>query len=188
MSTDILTALEALSSAELNKIRLRLWQKFGRQLRDTPDAPTPDDLLHEAIEDLLADRRHCPLELVELAICIVNIVRSKVSHIYEKWKREGIVKVSDNILNTYQGKPEKDSELRDKILNFVADDPFLRRIVEYRLDYPEARAGKIARALNVDIQEMYKANRRLKARLKHVTALGPADTPQGGAKHVAAQK
>ena len=175
MNTDIVSALEALSAAELNRLRLKLWRKFGRQLQRIPDAPKPDDLLHEAIEDLLTDRRHCPLELVELAICITNIVRSKVSHIYEKWKREGVVKVSDDILNTFQGKPENDSELRDKILDVVANDPFLSKVVEYRLDHPEARAGEIARALNLHIQEMYTLNRRLKARLKHIVASYPAE-------------
>jgi hypothetical protein len=114
-------------------------------------------------------------------VCIVNIVRSKVSHIYEKWKREGIVRVSDDMLNSLQGcMPEDDSELRDTILHVAADDPFLRQMVEFRLDHPEARAAEIARALNVDIQEMYKANRRLKARLKPIRA---ADTSLGETEH-----
>ncbi len=188
MRTNIATTLERLSSTELNKIRLRLWQKFGQQLRNIPDAPTPDDVLHAAIEDLLADRRHCPLEQIELATCLINIVRSKVSHLYEKWKREGIVKVSETMLNTIQTDTEVDSELRDKILAFTTDDPLLRRIVEYRLEYPEAKARDIAQAVGVNMQEMYKANRRLKARLKPIVTSRASSNSQGDEQHAATQE
>lgn len=164
--TDIVSALEKLSAEDYDRLRLRLWRQFGRQLRNIPDAPTPDDLLHEAIEDLLADRRHCPLERVALATCLVNIVRSKISHLYEKWKREGIVKVSDEVLNTVQIEDTQESGLRGKILAFAADDALLTRIVKYRLEHPDAKARDIARALGEDMQEIYNANRRLKARLK----------------------
>ena len=184
MSFDIAAALEALSSAELNRVRLGLWRKFGQQLQSIPDAPTPDDLLHEAIEDLLADRRHCPLERVELTTCLLNIVRSKVSHLYDKWKRDGIVKVPEEILDRLPIDTEEHSGLRNVILAIVTDDPLLRRIVEFRLDFPEAKARDIARALNLDMQEMYKANRRLKAQLRHLMASTPPNGPQGGTEHV----
>lgn len=176
-STNILSALELLAADDYDRLRLRLWRRFGGQLRNIPDAPTPDDLLHNAIEDLLADRRHCPLDSIELTSCLLNIVRSKVSHLYEKWRREGIVKVSDDILNTVRIADEQNSELREKILAFVADDELLSRVVEYRLDYPEAKAREIADALGVEMQEMYNANRRLKARLQPVAASEFKRTP-----------
>ncbi|GAK59159.1 hypothetical protein U27_06135 [Candidatus Vecturithrix granuli] len=185
-SPDIVSALEHLLTADYDRIRLRLWRKFGEQLRNIPDAPTPDDLLHDAIQNLLAGRRHCPLERVELAICLVNIVRSKVSHLYEKWKRAGIVKVSDEALNTVQLADEQDSELRENILAIVADDPLLTEIVEYRLDHPEAKARKIAEALGIDMQEMYNANRRLKARLKSLVPPTESTHSQGESADAAA--
>ncbi len=168
-STDILSALEKLTSEELDRIRARLWRQFGERLRNITDAPTPDDLLHDAIEDLLADRRHCPLERVELAICLVNVVSSKVSHLYEKWKKEGIIKVSEDTLKweTSQNTAEEPgTELREKILECVEDDSLLKRIVAYRLDHANAKAWDIAQALGVDIKKMYNTNRRLKIRLK----------------------
>lgn len=163
--SDIVAAVENLPAEDYDRLRLRLWRQFGGQLRNIPDAPTPDDLLHDAIEDLLADRRHCPLERIDLTICLANIVRSKVSHLYEKWRHKGIVKVSDEVLNTVQTADDQDSELQEKILVLVADDVLLTRIVEYRLDHPEAKARDIAQTLEVSMQEMYNANRRLKARL-----------------------
>lgn len=172
-STDILSALEHLASEEIDKMRSRLWRQFGEQLRKIPDAPSPDDLLHDTIEDLLADRRHCPLERIELTICLVNIVSSKVSHLYEKWKKEGIVKVSEDTLKweTSQNTTEEPgAALRKKILECVEDDPLLRRIVAYRLDHANAKARDIAQVLGVDMKEMYNANRRLKPRLKSLVS------------------
>jgi DNA-directed RNA polymerase specialized sigma24 family protein len=167
-TVDIVAALDRLAAEEYDRLRLRLWRQFGRQLSRIPDAPSPDDLLHEAIEDLLADRRHCPLSRIELTTCLLNIVRSKVSHLYAKWKREGIVKVSDQVLNMTPAPADQPSELRGKIVAFVSDDPLLRRIIEYRLDYPEAKAREIAEALQIELSEMYNANRRLKARLRRL--------------------
>jgi hypothetical protein len=169
-------ALEHLTSEDLDRIRTRLWYQFGAQLRKIPEAPTPDDLLHETIEDLLADKRHCPLERIDLVTCLVKIVWSKVSHLYQKWKKEGIVTTSEDILQwrPYQN-PTTDhmTELREKILSVVRDDPILERIVEYRLEHPEAKARTIAQVVGVDMQEMYNANRRLKARLKGLAIYSP---------------
>jgi hypothetical protein len=175
---DIVAAVENLSAEEYDRLRLRLWRQFGQQLRRMPDAPTPDDLLHDAIEDLLADRRHCPLARVDFVICLMNIVRSKVSHLYEKWKQNGINIVSEELLTKLQmaaenGAPDDaSSELEEKILACLADDARLTAIVEYRLDHPEARAQEIAEHLGFGMQDMYNANRRLKARLRRMNTSG----------------
>ena len=179
---DIVSAVENLFTEDYDRLRLRLWRQFGRRLRNIPDAPTPDDLLHDAIEDLLVGRRHCPLERVELTTCLVNIVRSKVSHLYEKWKKTGIVKVSEDVLKweaSQNTTEEPGIKLREKILECVDDDPLLKRIVEYRLDHPKAKAREIAETLGVNVQEMYNANRRLKARLKRVATLTASTLSKG---------
>ncbi len=165
---DIVSAVEELLAEDYDGLRLRLWRQFGQQLHRIPDAPTPDDLLHDAIEDLLVDRRHCPLARVDLTICLVNIVRSKVSHLYEKWQQSGIMTVSDEILDRVQAVGTEDSELREKILHVVIDDPLLSKIVEFRLEHPDAKAQEIAESIGLDMQDMYNANRRLKARLKGI--------------------
>ena len=78
--SDIVAALENLLAADYDRIRVRLWRQFGEQLQKIPDASRPDDLFHDAIKDLLAERRHCPLERIELTTCLVKMVRSKISH------------------------------------------------------------------------------------------------------------
>lgn len=163
---DIIAAVENLVAEDYDRLRVRLWRQFGQQLHRIPDAPTPDDLLHEAIEDLLADRRHCPLARIDLTLCLVNIVRSKVSHLYAKWQQTGIGMVSDEVLEQRPIMASEDSALQETILALVSADSLLAKIVEYRLEHPDARAQEIADALELDMPTMYNANRRLKARLK----------------------
>jgi hypothetical protein len=185
--SDIVSAVENLFIEDYDRLRLRLWRQFGQQLRNIPDAPTPDDLLHDAIEDLLADRRHCPLERIDLTTCLVNIVRSKVSHLYEKWKKMGIVKVSEDILEweTPQNPTEEpEAALREKILGCVEDDPLLKCIVEYRLDHPDAKARDFAQALGLEMQEIYNANRRLKARLRRLVISTSSTRAKGETAYV----
>jgi hypothetical protein len=174
LNPNIVSALQRLTAEELDRVRLKLWKRFGEQLRNIPNAPDPEELLHETIEDLLTDRRRCPLERVALTICLMNIVRSKVSHLYEKWKSDGIVKVSDEILDFVSAPEVHESELREKILACMADDPVLTKIVEYRLDHTEQepiKAQDMAEVLGMEIHEIYNANRRLKVRLKSLVSL-----------------
>ena len=166
----IVQALEQLTADQIDRLRCRLWRRFAAQLSKVPDAPDPDDLLQEAYQDLLVDKRHCPAEQLDLARCLFNIVRSKVSHLYDAWKKEGMIKESVDVLE-YQSNVSAhvdDSALRAAILEQVQDDPLLLRIVEYRLDHAEEepiKAQKMAMALGASLSDMYNANRRLKARL-----------------------
>lgn len=170
--SNIVLALEILTPEEIDRVRCTLERRFGNLLRNISDALNTDDLLHEAIEDLLEDKRHCQLDRVKLTICLMNIVRSKVSHLYEKWKKDGIIKEPQEVLeydlSHHNPKPQS-SELRGKILQLVKDDPVLLKIVEYRLEHPEEepiKAKKLTEVFGMDIKEIYNANRRLKSRLE----------------------
>jgi len=50
--TETISTGENLLTEDYDRLQLRLRHQFGRQLRNIPDAPTPDDLLHDTIEDL----------------------------------------------------------------------------------------------------------------------------------------
>lgn len=171
---NIISALQNLTVDELDRLQLKVLRRFENYLLNIPDAPGTDDLLHETIEDLLSGRRRCPLQRVDLVVCIYKIVSSKVNNLYEKWKREKITKVSVDVLErkgSPVSDPEDSSELRESILTRVADDPVLLQIVKYRLDHPEEepiKAQKLAELTGLDIKDIYNANRRLKMRLKDV--------------------
>jgi len=165
---------EELDADTLDYIRLRLWRRFGEQLRKIPEASDPDDLLHEAIEDLLSGHRKYPDEDVKLTTCLFKIVHSKVDNIQKKWKRAQIDFIS---LAQFQNgvadrlSPVKEPSLRKKILALVADDVLLVKIVRLQLDAmanpgKQLKAKVLAEKLNVAVDEIYNANRRLKARLE----------------------
>ncbi|MDM8525060.1 hypothetical protein QUF80_16945 [Desulfococcaceae bacterium HSG8] len=44
-SPDILSPLKNLPQDDWDRLRLGLWRRFGGQLRNIPEAPSPDDLL-----------------------------------------------------------------------------------------------------------------------------------------------
>lgn len=168
----LLAALHALTGEEINGLRLKLWKRYGTRLRKIPNAPDPDDLLHEAIEDLLADRRHCPPNL-SVSTCLFHIVRSKTSHFYEKQKTDEIVTHSDEFADTVRVEHVHEPELRQTIITLIHDDALLTRIVAYRLEHCDdepIKARTIAEVLGVGIRDIYNANRRLRTRLEKLVS------------------
>ena len=194
---------EELDADTLDYIRLRLWRRFGEQLRKIPEASDPDDLLHEAIEDLLSGHRKYPDEDVKLTTCLFKIVHSKVDNIQKKWKRAqtrtrnepqnpetaqntDIVGAKIDFLSFAKSQngvaerlsPVKEPSLRKQILALVADDALLVQIVRLQLDAmanpgKQLKAKVLAEKLNVAVDEIYNANRRLKARLEQLKLIQP---------------
>lgn len=58
--------------------------------------------------------------------------------------------------------------IRGQILEWLADDPLLQKMMEYRFDDPDANARQIANALKIQAKDVYNANRRLKDRLNRM--------------------
>lgn len=186
-SSDISSALKNLSQDDWDRLRLRLWRRFGGQLRNISEGTDPDDLLNDAIVDLLEDGRHCNLDKVTLVNCLFGIVRSKVSYIQTRRKR-----ILDRNQQTVYMDPQRpgtqphaglygnridqnddplepelpeESGLYNDILSLVGDDELLKQMVEYRYNYQGSKAPKaqeIANALEVPVTEIYNANRRYK--------------------------
>lgn len=172
-SSDMLFALEHFTTEEFDRLIFKLETCFAERLQKIPDAPDPVELLFEALEDLLTDKRHCPLDRVHIETCLFTIVRSKVNHIYEKWKREQVVNVSDEpleFLPAPTAQETEDPELCEQIFAIVEHDDFLSRIVKYQLNFLResgklAKARQLAEAFHVDVRSIYHANRRLKEHL-----------------------
>ena len=190
--SDILSALKALTPEDWDRLRLRLWKRFGGQLGNIPEAPSPEDLLHDAVADLLEDRRHCKLDSVTLINCLYGIVRGKVSHIQARRKKsleknQQIVPIDpekpDTLPRTdihgeatdrhdpageFSSESSATSDLYDDILSLIRNDDLLRQMVDYRYNCQDGKAPKaqeIANVLGVPVGEIYNANRRLKSLL-----------------------
>lgn len=195
-SNSISSALGNLTAEDWDRLRRLLWKKFG-WIDKIMGNPNPDDLLNESVNDLLNDKRHCPEDSLiikkSLINCLYWIVKSKVSHIKDKLKRqeqqaesvsdeqpsdtfgqtirsEELDKARDSVTDRLISETEPD--LKEQILSLVADDPMLEKIVKHQLENPDSNPRHIAEALRIDIKDLYNANRRLKERLKVLNPTG----------------
>ncbi len=191
MSDDIRSALNELSEEDWDRLRLRLWKRFGGQLRNISSGKDPDDLLGEAVEGLLEGRLHYNLDKFTLVNCLFGSVRGKVSQIYERWKRDleqnrqtvpielenpvalpftdsyGKMLPRDEPMENFVPDPSAEANLYDAILSLIPkDDELLKRMVAYRYEHQDDKTSKAQEtvdALGVSVNDIYNANRRLKS-------------------------
>ncbi len=83
----VIAALQHLTQQDYNKLLLKIVRKFGEHLHNIPDAPSPEDLLLQAIEKFLNGTRSLPPD-VGLSTCLFQAVRSDVWNIKEKQKTQ----------------------------------------------------------------------------------------------------
>lgn len=81
---------ENLTTEKLDRLRLAIRRKFQGQFYKTPHVSEPDDLLQEAIEDILSGKTEWQPN-VSLADCLFKIVETKV--IYRKNEKESIHRI-----------------------------------------------------------------------------------------------
>lgn len=230
-------AVNTLNKREQNNLRWRIWRNFKDRLAEIEEIFDPDDLILEAIGDLLAGERHCqknlkltersldnlrhedipekvlselepltdqefarkePLNAVKdfwqavekqigkeqaikyeglilkyglnLSTCLFQIVRGKVSHLQDKWRRR-----KQNEMETSENKlqPVNKPELYEKIIELVTDDKLVKQMVELQLNHLEnsdtpLKPQDIAVLLKKPIKEIYNATKRLKRRLENL--------------------
>ncbi len=118
----IISALAEIKSEEWKKLLLTVHKWFGKQLQKVSEAPSPEDLLHEAIEDVLNGRRSWPQEKVSLPVCLRTIVRSKVDHIVTKGARAERVHVTDEAIDWELDKEQMKQPEDDMIDNMATPE------------------------------------------------------------------
>ena len=191
-NSEVLSALNNLTEDDIDRLRYRLWTRFYERLKRIPIAPNPDDLLYESIDNLLSGNRNCPLSKITLTKCLYNIVYSKVSHIEDKWRRLGVhrsnseFEVSTDIfglrISKYDFKindacvdsitqADEQSRLNKYILSIVEDDELVKRIVKIQIEHLKfsdepLQPRHLASELNISIQDIYNAIKRLKRKIK----------------------
>ena len=171
----ILTALKAVSDEEWARLNLRLERQFGRMLQRLADGPTAADLLHEAIEDVLTDKRHCPAD-VPLTTCLRSIVRSKANNVCRKGSNRPIQplseepvlwEIADETIYTSEKKVIRQAaaqqwlsragspEFRETVLVGTAGDAELRMIAAYWLEHltEDVTLEQAAKALGRNLRE-----------------------------------
>lgn len=85
----IAQALEQLTADQIDRLRCRLWRRFAAQLSKVPDAPDPDDLLQEAYQDLLVDKRHCPADQLEFGALLIQYCAQQSQPFVRRMEKRG---------------------------------------------------------------------------------------------------
>jgi DNA-directed RNA polymerase specialized sigma24 family protein len=169
----------SITAAELTEVyaRLRLIvaKRYGAYCRYL--GCDPDDLVHDAIRDTLIGNRTWPPIVqvtgevnkdVSLLQFLSGVIRSVVSHRLKKAKRTGSLEaLFTEPAGDYEADGQaKKNELADVVLELVADDKQLVRIVEVLREYPDSTPVQIAENLSVGIKQMRNAMKRLRRRVK----------------------
>jgi len=135
-----------------------------------------DDLVQDAITDVIAGDRHQPPD-VELVTFLCHVIRSKADHILKK-KESRVVSIEEVPLTclripvgaTYMDDPgDGDRQaayqrLCDRVRELVRDDELISRMVELWLSKPELKPREMAKELDVPIKEIRNAQKRLSRR------------------------
>ena len=165
--------------------RVRLWahQFHRRYLSRVRAAPSPDDLVQEAIAKLFTGQRRLPEDVPLLTVLINNIQ----SDIWNFLTREGYTR-KDSKGKTRQGggrhvlledwmkvqdanQMPANADMRrfsKRIRELVKEDTLVAQMVDLMLEDALLRPRDFADMLNVPVSEINKAQKRLKRKLKHL--------------------
>ena len=165
--------------------RVRLWATHfhKRYLKNIRAAPSPDDLVQEAIVKLYTGRRKIP-DHVPLMTVIINNIQSDIWNFLTKegytksdsrgkgrkgWGRHiGLEEWMEE--HDAQSLPSQ-SELKDLyavISSKVADDEMLQKMVDLLFEDPLLKPRDMARLLGASIKEVNNAQKRLRRRLQDI--------------------
>jgi|GEM_PF-2720791 len=165
--------------------RVRLWaiHFHKRYLKHIRAAPTPDDLVQEAIVKLYTGRRKIP-DHVPLMTVIINNIQSDIWNFLTKegftkkdskgkgrkgWGRHvGLEEwMKDYDLEALPSGNEM-KELYSAVSSKIADDPFLQKMVDLLFEDPLLKPRDLARLLGVSIKDINNAQKRLRRRLQEL--------------------
>lgn len=161
--------------------RLLLWARrlHDRVLADVRGAPTPEDLVQDAVTDVLTGRRSRP-EGVPLAVLLYGVIRSRASQVLSRAKARGETEGPRYVgLDEAEAAhaeaahdPAHAADLRERVLALVADDEVLTRMVGLWFEDPALKAADLAALLDLPAVEVYAAARRLRRKGVARAALG----------------
>ena len=153
--------------------RLLLWAQrlHARVLSDVRGAPTPEDLVQDAVTDVLTGRRRRPAD-VPLAVLLYGVVRSRASQVLGRAKARGGARgpryvgleAAERLHAGAASEPGHAADLRTRALALVAGDETLERIVALWFEDPGLKAADLAAMLGLPAAEVYAATRRLRRR------------------------
>jgi DNA-directed RNA polymerase specialized sigma24 family protein len=153
--------------------RLLLWatRLHARTLSGVRGAPTPEDLVQDAITDALTGQRVRP-DGLPLLVFLYGVIRSRVSQTLSRSKTRGeatqmrYVSLEEawNVHADSASDPAYAASLHKRVLALVAGDDLLERIVGLWFEDPDLKSRDLAVMLDVSAGEIYSATKRLRRR------------------------
>ena len=165
--------------------RVRLWAVHfhKRYLKHIRAAPSPDDLVQEAIVKLYTGRRKIP-DHVPLMTVIINNIQSDIWNFLTKegytkkdsrgkgrkgWGRHvGLEEWMEEHDERSVPNQSELKELHAMISSKVKDDPMLQKMVNLLFEDPLLKPRDLARLLEASIKEVNNAQKRLRRRLQDI--------------------
>ena len=156
------------------RLRTFAWRHF-EWVETLPYGIDPGDLIQEAELLLWSGRRtwageKCPEKKALPLLCAtVRQLACKWGKRFESQKRNAATQIEPEAFELLPTPDGTSAEiLVQKLLDLIRGDELLVQMVEYLLDYPEAREAKIADALGVERRKIYQANKRLGRKCKRL--------------------
>ncbi|MEO0556611.1 MAG: hypothetical protein AAF170_00365 [Bacteroidota bacterium] len=159
--------------------RLLLWANrlHARTLSGVRGAPTPEDLVQDAITDTLTGQRVRP-DGLPLLVFLYGVIRSRVSQTLSRSKTRDetaqarYVSLDEawNVHSQAASDPAHAASLQERVLALVEGDELLERIVRLWFEDPDLKSRDLAAMLGVSAGEIYSATKRLRRRTE---ASGP---------------
>ena len=153
--------------------RLLLWAQrlHARTLADVRGAPTAEDLVQDAVTDVLTGRRSRP-EDVPLAVLLYGVIRSRASQVLSRARTRGeatgpryvSLEEARTVHADAAADPAHAADLRDRVLALVAGDEVLEKMVALWFEDPALKPGDLADMLGLSPSQIYAATRRLRRR------------------------
>jgi hypothetical protein len=165
-----------------NRLLYFTYRNYGANLKRL--AFPVDELVQDAIGDLLTGARMWPPvdsfgneKEVSLFVFLCNTIRSKVSHLFQKSKRQTYVGdrseldllspllLSEGVERAAEGRVEY-GELSKLLIERVSDDAVLTQMVMLWIETPDLRPREVALILGLSMDEFRNAQKRLIRRVK----------------------
>lgn len=153
--------------------RLLLWagRLHARTLSNVRGAPTPEDLVQDAIADTLTGQRVRP-DGLPLLVFLYGVIRSRVSQTLSRSKTRGeatqarYVSLEEawTVHADAASDPAHAAGLQERVLELVAGDELLEKIVRLWFEDPDLKSRDLAAMLGVSANEIYSATKRLRRR------------------------
>lgn len=169
-------ALDTYTEDDWNDLRKRLmyfaYRHYSWVPRFTRGAIEVEDLVHDAMTDVISGRRTWPTD-VNFFQLHCGIIRSKVSHLYGREGRVSATEVNQGSSASasslsYQELQQEQlyDQLCSNIRESVFDDPVLHQIVELWFAQPDMKPRHIAERLGLPVRAVQNAQKRLRTKVK----------------------